>query len=84
MELNQCPERFQSFYRISKDCFTRLLNIIKPKITKKNTNWRNCVSAEERLLITLRYSATGSSFKSLQFYFLRGHKTIRKIVHHTA
>ncbi|XP_050313273.1 uncharacterized protein LOC126748227 [Anthonomus grandis grandis] len=83
-ELNQYPERFQSFYRMSKDCFTRLLNIIKPKITKKNTNWRNCVSAEERLLITLRYFATGSSFKSLQFYFLRGHTTIRKIVYHTA
>lgn len=39
-ELNQYPEQFQSIYRISKDCFTQLLNMIKTKITKKNTNWR--------------------------------------------
>ncbi|KAJ8944583.1 hypothetical protein NQ314_009454 [Rhamnusium bicolor] len=53
-ELNLYPERFKSFYRMSKECFNLLLDKVKDAITKKNTNWRVPVNAEERLLITLR------------------------------
>lgn len=53
-ELNMYPERFQSFYRMSIDCFYRILTLVRDDLTKKNTNWREPVSPEERLLITLR------------------------------
>jgi hypothetical protein len=53
-ELNQDPELFKSFYRMSIESFSLLVDIIEPQVRKKDTNFRTAVSAEERLLITLR------------------------------
>ncbi|CAH2010344.1 unnamed protein product [Acanthoscelides obtectus] len=83
-ELNIYPERFQSFYQMSSQCFYKILALVRVDLKKKSTNWREPVSPEERLLITLRYFATGCSFKARSFYFLKGHSTIHEIVHHTA
>ena len=41
------------------DVFNLLLEIVRPYITKKHTNMRSPISAEERLSITLRYLALG-------------------------
>lgn len=53
-ELNLYPERFQNFYRMSRECFFEVMALIKDDITKKSTNFREPVCPEERLLITLR------------------------------
>lgn len=53
-ELNMYPDRFQSFYRMKKETFDVLCRKIKPAIVKKDTNFRRSITAEERLLITLR------------------------------
>lgn len=53
-ELNLYPERFQNFYRMSHECFFKVLALVKDDITKKTTNWRVPICPEERLLITLR------------------------------
>ncbi|KAJ8954953.1 hypothetical protein NQ318_000383 [Aromia moschata] len=52
-ELNHDPVKFHGFYRMSKRTFQTLVEIIKPEISKRDTNYRKAVSAEERLLITL-------------------------------
>lgn len=44
-----------AFYRMSKESYKEIVDIIPPAIYQKNTNMRECVSAEERILITLRY-----------------------------
>jgi hypothetical protein len=36
-----------------------LLELVRPYITRKDTNCRRAISADERLLLTLRYLATG-------------------------
>jgi hypothetical protein len=53
-ELNQDPELFKSFYRMSTESFSLLVELVGPQVLKKDTNVRTAVSAEERLLIPLR------------------------------
>jgi hypothetical protein len=53
-ELNQDPELFQSFYRMRIENFSLLVDLVGPQIRSKYINFRTAVSAEGRLLITLR------------------------------
>jgi hypothetical protein len=53
-KLQQTDSKFIAFYRMSKQCYTDLVQLIAPAIRQQNTNMRECVSAEERILITLR------------------------------
>ena len=53
-ELEQSDTKFLAFYRMSKDSYTTLVRIVSPAIHYKDTTMRECVGAEERILITLR------------------------------
>ena len=53
-ELQQTDCKFIAFYRMSKQCYMDLVQLIAPAIRQQNTNMRECVTAEERILITLR------------------------------
>jgi hypothetical protein len=54
---------------MSKTNFYTLLGIVEPMITKQTTSFRVSVPAETKLVITLRYLATGDSFMSLMYLF---------------
>lgn len=47
-------DKFFQYYRMSKNSFDELLEILKPYISKQNTQFRRSISAEERLTVTLR------------------------------
>lgn len=51
-----------------------------PFITKQTTKLRQPISPTERLAVTLRYLATGESFRSLQYVFRIPHNTISGII----
>lgn len=53
-ELSEDDSKFQTFYRMSKNTFNDLVLIVGPAIQKQNTNMRECISAKERIMITLR------------------------------
>ncbi|KAJ8971482.1 hypothetical protein NQ314_000679 [Rhamnusium bicolor] len=53
-ELNDHPDKFKSFYRMSLQTFTRLVSVVGPHIIKKDTTFRLALGIEEKLLITLR------------------------------
>lgn len=53
-ELQETDRKFVAFYRMSKESYNALVEIISPSIHEQNTNMRECVGAEERILITLR------------------------------
>jgi len=53
-ELRQDEKRFYIYFRMPSECFDEILSLIKEDITKMDTNYREAVSAEERLAITLR------------------------------
>ena len=48
------PKKFFGYFRMSVTSFDELLALIRPNITKQWTVFRNPISAEERLTITLR------------------------------
>ena len=53
-ELRQDEKRFYIYFRMPIECFEEILNLIKEDITKMDTNYREAISDEERLAITLR------------------------------
>lgn len=60
-------EDFRIYLRMSSDSFGELLELVKPYITKTNTVMRKAVTAEERLVATLKYLASGREFRELKF-----------------
>lgn len=48
-------DKFLSYFGMSQNSFDHLLSLIKPHITKADTNMRRSIPPEERLAITLRY-----------------------------
>ena len=71
---------FQNYMRMDCDLFEELLNIVGPLIERRDTVFRDCVSAGERLAITLRFLATGDSYPSLQAAYRVSRHTIAKII----
>ena len=80
MLIEEDTGHFKNFVRMSSADFEVLLNLIGPKIEKKNTFLRNSVPVKERLAITLRFLATGDSYTSLQYLFKVSKQLISMIV----
>ena len=53
-DLRKYPEKFFRTYRMSIRQFDNLLHLLQPVIEKQINNYRETISAEERLVITLR------------------------------
>ena len=53
-QLREDEEKFRDYFRMSSSTFDSLLEYIKEDITKQNTNFRNSISAEERLVVAIR------------------------------
>ena len=78
---------FQSVSRLHKN-FTRmppsefefLINLTGEKISKKDTAFRKAISVQERLVLTLRFLASGDSYVSLQYLFKISKQAISCIV----
>ncbi|KAL5010576.1 hypothetical protein ScPMuIL_012881 [Solemya velum] len=79
LRLNQ-PEDFRNFLRMDEESFNELLWLITPLIEKKDTIMRKAISPMERLLITLRYLASGNTFEDLKFPSAISPQTIGRIV----
>ncbi|XP_068129135.1 uncharacterized protein [Hyperolius riggenbachi] len=65
------------------DSFDELLVLLSPSLQRQHTNMRSPVSPAERLLVTLRFLATGETFASLHYQFRLGRSTVQGIVHDT-
>lgn len=73
-------ESFKGFLRMDKETFEKLLSLVKEDIMKEATHLRVTILAKSRLILTLRFLATGESFRSLQFTFRIGLSTISRII----
>ena len=54
-DLRKYPDRFYTYYRMSTEQFDYILAQIEHLICKPNTNWQYSISAEEHLVICIRY-----------------------------
>lgn len=81
LDLRENDREFHYRYlRMSKERFDHLLSLVRDKITKKDTRLRKAITAEERLVITLRYLASGKSQQDLCWSFRIGRTTVSSIV----
>lgn len=71
---------FSNFCRMSLTDFEFLLNKIESLIRKQDTPMRIAIPTKIRLVITLRYLATGDSYQSLHFLFKVSHQVISLII----
>ena len=80
-ELKMKEHGFKEMLRMSYEDFKQLLNNIEQHSTPHQVNVGNkVITAPERLALTLRFVATGESFKSLSFQFCISNGTISYIV----
>ena len=67
---------------MSSDRFDHLVRLVEPAITKQNNNYRQPISAAERLCLTIRFLASDSQ-QSLSFAFRIGRSTVSGIIRET-
>lgn len=67
---------FRNFTRMDKHDFDYLLNKVAPLIYKADTNFRSSIPAKVKLYCTLRFLATGDSYRSLMYLFRISDSTI--------
>ncbi|XP_057290188.1 uncharacterized protein LOC130612865 [Hydractinia symbiolongicarpus] len=60
--------------------FDELVHLLAPILHKQDTNMTECIKLEEMCCITLRYLASGESFRSLEYQFRISKKAISYIV----
>ncbi len=66
--------------RMDPESFDDIYEKVKPLIEKKDTNMRDAISAHARLCVTLRFLASGASYKELMYEFRISVSSIAKIV----
>lgn len=69
-----------NFTRMSLQEFENLCSLLSGKINKCDTNYREAITLRERVLITLRFLASGDSYTSLQYLFRVSKQSISKII----
>jgi hypothetical protein len=63
------PSEYTKHLRISPEMFEELLAMIEPSICKKDTAIRMAIPTRTKLEITLRYLASGDSFRTLHHFY---------------
>ena len=59
---------------MSPDRFEHLVNLVGPFIAKQDTKLRKAITVQERLVLTLRYLATGDFLELEVIITLQQHK----------
>ncbi|CAH1959144.1 unnamed protein product [Acanthoscelides obtectus] len=74
-------EKFQSYFRLTRERFSFVLSLVEEDITSSSYNRvKEPITAAEKLALTLRFLATGESYRSLSFGYRISHSAISKIV----
>ena len=74
---------FQNFIRLTPDLFDTIVRRVAPRIQKQDTFMRKALEPGLKIALTLRYLATGDSYKSLQYGFRVAHNTVSQVVPET-
>lgn len=73
---------FYNYCRMPTEMFEQLLSIVGPFLNKQIVV-RNSIPARTRLLVCLRYLASGDSMASISYAFRIGTSTVSKIINET-
>ncbi|KAK5648279.1 hypothetical protein RI129_003171 [Pyrocoelia pectoralis] len=73
-------DQFKQYLRMDEGTFNKLLKLVEKRITKLDTSFREAISAQDKLIITLRFLATGETYRSLMYTFRVSKSTISLFV----
>ncbi|KAK7791020.1 hypothetical protein R5R35_003009 [Gryllus longicercus] len=76
-------EKFFNYFRMNLTTFNELYGLLEESLRFQNTNMRCAISAKERLVVTLRYLASGCKLTELHNSFRIGISTLRSIIKDT-
>ena len=82
MENRHLPEyqdRWRSLFRLSTASFEHVVNLVRPLMLKRNTNFRQAIPIEQRVAIALWRLATGSTMKTTAEALSVGASTVTEI-----
>ncbi|GFT62850.1 putative nuclease HARBI1 [Trichonephila clavipes] len=79
---NEDHTAYRNMLRITGEQFDELLEMVRGKLSKQDTTVRMAIPVTTKLEITLRYLATGDSFKSLEYLFRVPETTISRFLPH--
>ncbi|GFW63178.1 putative nuclease HARBI1 [Trichonephila clavipes] len=79
---NEDHTAYRNMLRITGEQFDELLEMVRGKLSKQDTTMRMAIPVTTKLEITLRYLATGDSFKSLEYLFRVPETTISRFLPH--
>ncbi|XP_035786321.1 putative nuclease HARBI1 [Anopheles albimanus] len=79
-ELASDEDKFFQHYRMSRQSFEELHNILKDEISVITTNFRSSITSKERLAVCLRYLAVGGSQRDIADSYRIGRSTVSGIV----
>lgn len=71
---------FKNYVRMNETNFNELAELTTPFIKKQDTTFRKAIPVCQRLACTLRFLATGDSYKSLSAFFRIAPNTISKFI----
>jgi hypothetical protein len=74
---------FKNFLRVEPQLFLELVERVSPRIQRQDTFMRKCLEPGLRLAITLRYMASGDSYKSLEYGFRVANNSISRLIPET-
>ncbi|XP_077111133.1 uncharacterized protein LOC143766998 [Ranitomeya variabilis] len=83
LELRHNPHKFYNYVQMRMEHFDYLLEKLEDVIRRQDTRMRLAITPAERLMVTLRFLATGESLTSLHYQFRLGISTISGIVKET-
>lgn len=76
-------ESFYRYFHMTPQRFSHLLGLVGPLIKRQDTRFRQEITPDERLAITLRYLVTGDSMQTISFSYRVGHSTVSGIIDST-
>ena len=71
---------YRYFLRMEPEMFNDILQRIRPRIQKQDTNFKKAIGAGLKMACTLRFLGTGETYRSLALGFRVGPNTISKFV----
>ena len=72
---------YREMMRMNHQCFKQILQFIEPFITpEESPNGTKIIKPAERLVLTIRFLATGETFRSLSFQFRISERDISYII----
>ena len=82
-EIRSFDNHHRRYLRITAENFDRILSLVSPMITRRDTRLRKAVEPGLKLAVTLHHLAEGASHSSIALHYRLGRSTTSNIIYET-